>query len=117
MMEATLEREGHEVVAVESGMRCLDLIATQKFDVLVTDFFMPDVDGIALIMAAQVTSPGLPIIGVTGGEVSMRAPFLNAMQAFGVGTVLIKPFSPKILIDAVEAALLSAEHGYDAITP
>jgi CheY-like chemotaxis protein len=45
-----LEREpGYVVSAVETGTDALDLLDTQYFDVIISDYAMPDIDGVTLL--------------------------------------------------------------------
>ena len=41
-----LERSGYEVIAVDRGTAALPLIAQERFDLLLTDIVMPEMDGI-----------------------------------------------------------------------
>ena len=42
-----LERDGHEVTAVEDGSLALEALAERGFDMLLSDIVMPELDGIA----------------------------------------------------------------------
>jgi CheY-like chemotaxis protein len=108
MMMVSLQRAGHQVVGVEDGHTCLESAASQAFDLVITDLFMPCGDGLDVIAGLRASHPDLPIIGVTGGIEGMVAPFVNALLAMGVATVLCKPFLPKELVAAVDTALRSA---------
>lgn len=41
-----LERSGYEVVAVDSGTAAAPLLEAERFDLLLTDIIMPEMDGI-----------------------------------------------------------------------
>jgi PAS domain S-box-containing protein len=62
-----LEDLGHEVVEASSGRQALEILANQgQFDLLVTDFSMPGMNGAELSRKARELIPGLPILIATG---------------------------------------------------
>ncbi len=62
-----LEDLGHEVVEANSGKQALDYLRSQEhFDLLITDFAMPGMNGAQLIEAARPLCPDLPILLATG---------------------------------------------------
>ncbi len=62
-----LEDLGHEVTPAYSGAQALDLMRGEaKFDLLITDFSMPKMNGGQLARAARELRPGLPILLATG---------------------------------------------------
>ncbi len=52
-----LELDGHEVVRESSGREALERLAGSRFEVVVTDLRMPDVDGLAVLKAARACRP------------------------------------------------------------
>lgn len=70
-MRATLESDGHRVIAADGGQAGIDaLTATQKhdelFDVVITDLGMPYIDGRQVAAAVKATSSSTPVILLTG---------------------------------------------------
>ena len=67
MMSLTLEKKGFEVVPASSVTAALKLIATESFDVLVTDLHMPDPgDGFAVVTAMRHSQPSALTLLVSG---------------------------------------------------
>src|SRR5258708_19654136 len=67
MMNATLTRKGFEVVAVSSVTEALRHIATESFDVLITDLHMPDPgDGFTVVTAMRHSQPDALTLLVSG---------------------------------------------------
>ncbi len=92
----------YQVVAVADGQQALDVLANEKFDVLVTDIVMPNVDGIALALKAVRLFPQLRIVMISGyAQERMRAHNLDAL----VHRVIAKPFSLEQIQDAVKESL------------
>jgi len=65
-MERLLESYGYETRSCSCGKEALARLAEESFDILITDFQMPGMDGLELIAKAQNITPRLAIILVTG---------------------------------------------------
>ena len=72
-------------------------------DVIVTDLFMPRMDGIDLLISLMVENPGLPVIAITGA--APDDPRIRSARRFGFVKVLEKPCSRSDLTRAVAEAL------------
>src|SRR5579872_1715647 len=67
MMKATLEHKGFDVVAATSVSEALRCIATERFDVLLTDLHMPDPgDGFTVVTAMRHSQPGALTVLASG---------------------------------------------------
>jgi two-component system cell cycle response regulator CpdR len=98
----SLASAGHKTTAVADGQQALDALAKEKFDVLVTDIVMPNVDGIALALKAVRLFPDLRIVMISGyAQERMRAHNLDAL----VHRIIAKPFSLEEICGAVKDAL------------
>ena len=53
----TLQDQGYETVGFSSAKAALDAIDKTKFDLILTDLMMPEMDGISLLQAAMDSSP------------------------------------------------------------
>jgi len=98
----SLASAGYKPTAVADGQQALDALAKEKFDVLVTDIVMPNVDGIALALKAVRLFPDLRIVMVSGyAQERMRAHNLDAL----VHRIIAKPFSLEEICDAVKDSI------------
>jgi CheY-like chemotaxis protein len=61
-----LEELGHRVTTASSGADALEHFSAHKFDLIVTDYKMPRMDGIELIARVRKSSPAMPIILLSG---------------------------------------------------
>ena len=101
-IERSLQSIGCQVVSVDDGQRALDVLAREKFDVLVTDIVMPNVDGIALALKAVRMAPELRIVMISGyAQERMRAHNMEALAH----KIIAKPFSLEEICQAVKDAL------------
>lgn len=104
-MAEALARVSYRVITAENGRRALDLIAGAKFDVIVTDIYMPQADAIDLVRDLRRRCSSTPVVVVTGDQVAHQGPILRFLRHLGVAQILPKPVSPDQLRVAVAAAL------------
>jgi two-component system NtrC family sensor kinase len=102
VMREMLESAGHEVAVAESGAIALEMLAVARFDAIVSDLRMPDIDGAALWREVSRRRPRLArhMLFVTGDTLSPDArEFLKEARCTG----LDKPFSKADLLARVAA--------------
>jgi PAS domain S-box-containing protein len=107
MLREMLESAGCDVAVAESGAVALALLAEARFDAIVCDLHMPDVDGAALWREVRVRHPRLArrMLFVTGDTLSAGVrQFLDSARC----DALAKPFSKAALLARVTARLSSA---------
>ncbi|WP_306672477.1 response regulator [Geothrix fuzhouensis] len=103
------ERPAVDFKICSSPMEALAILHREKVDVLITDFQMPVVNGIELMIQAQKIQPDLSIIFITAfGSPQMRKE-IDQRGAFGF---IEKPFAPKSLIEEVDLAIQSNRGGF-----
>lgn len=97
-----LRQDGHDVMAVADGQQALNALETRKFDMLLADIVMPQVDGIALALKASKDYPDLPVLLMTGYSAErQRAHNLDAL----INDVISKPFTLKEIRETVRRVL------------
>jgi len=104
LMRAVLEDAGFDVATAESGAVALELLAEARFDAIVSDVRMPDLDGAALWRAVRERQPHLArrMLFVTGDTLSPQA--RQVFEESGCPS-LDKPFAKADLLAAVRATL------------
>ena len=98
LVEAWLKIDGHSVATVSSGPAALQRLQTDPFDLVITDKAMPDMNGEQLAVAIHESTPGLPVILMTG--------FGDLMKAAGkmpphIRVILSKPITGESLREAL----------------
>ena len=61
-----LEELGYKIVTAAHGREALEHFASTRFDLVVTDYKMPHMDGIELIANLRKREPRLPIVLISG---------------------------------------------------
>ena len=93
-----LERSGYAVTAVDRGTAALPLLETERFDLLLTDIVMPEMDGIELAQRAGEIASDLRVMFITG----FAAVTLKAGRAVPNARILSKPFHLRDLVLEVD---------------
>jgi len=89
MLRSLLTRAGFEVEIAANGAEALASLERDRFDLLLTDQKMPEMDGLALLEAARRLQPDLPVVLMTAfGSVSQAV----AAMKQGAADYLTKPF-------------------------
>jgi CheY-like chemotaxis protein len=96
-----LRRAGYAVVAFNKAQAALDYVAQSPVDLIVTDVFMPDLDGIEVLMALQRSFPDLPVIAVSGIGPRSQPLFLGVMLHLGARATFTKPLDDVALLSTV----------------
>ncbi len=65
-LQRALSRVGYEVEAVGCGTEAMPLLEAGRFDLLLTDIVMPEMDGIELAQKASVIDPAIRVMFITG---------------------------------------------------
>ncbi len=94
MVEEYLAAFDYRVSIVDSGVKALELIKDKDFDVVFTDFKMPDIDGLELLAMIKEYRPATEVIIVTGHGTMESA--IQAMK-FGSYDYIQKPFKLDVL--------------------
>lgn len=93
-----LTRSGYRVTAVDRGTAALPLLESERFDLLLTDIVMPEMDGIELAQRAGEIAPEMRVMFITG----FAAVTLKAGKAMPQARVLSKPFHLRELVLEVD---------------
>lgn len=99
-----LARRGFAVQGVTGGQAALDLLARQRFDVVVLDVLMPGMDGLETLRHIKERHPGVQVVllsGHGGEDLGVRG------MAYGAFAYLLKPVPLQRLVETV---IQASEH-------
>ncbi|MDB5695338.1 MAG: response regulator [Sphingomonas bacterium] len=102
-----LERSGYAVTAVDRGTAAIPLLQTERFDLLLTDIVMPEMDGIELAQRAGEMAADMRVMFITG----FAAVTLKAGKAVPHARVLSKPFHLRDLVLEVDRMFQGVSFG------
>jgi two-component system, sensor histidine kinase and response regulator len=98
----TLRDQGYETTGFASGRVALAALQSAKFDLLLADLMMPEMDGIALLQAALESDPELVGIIMTGEGTIATA--VDAMKT-GALDYILKPFKLSAILPVLSRGL------------
>jgi two-component system chemotaxis response regulator CheY len=93
----------------DNGQTALPMLKTGNFDFLVTDWSMPDMDGLTLLKTVRADEQlgDLPVLMVTAE--AKREQIVDAAEA-GVNAYIVKPFTAETLKDKMDKIFQQAEN-------
>ncbi len=94
-----------DVVEAEDGRQALEIFESTSFDVILSDWNMPEMDGLEFLKEIRQRNKEIPFIMITTEAERMRV--VTAIQA-GCSDYLVKPFTPDILRGKLEKWIPSA---------
>lgn len=103
-----LQHCGHSVRQCENGADAIDSVNTKKPDIIITDIFMPQKNGLEVIMEIRGKYPEIKIIAMSGDTISRKGGHLECLglaQELASCIIMEKPFSKEQLTDAVDKLL------------
>jgi len=96
-IQALLQADGFEVDVAADGHAALALHQSNPADVVITDLFMPDKDGIETIVELRKQSPRIKIVAISGWTSTQGSDYLQVAREIGATVTLQKPFDPEEL--------------------
>ncbi len=102
LCERVLTGAGYAISAFSEPENALEVIKTQKVDLLLVDIRMPKLSGLELIDLAKISQPEMAVLVMTGfGTVETAIDVLHK----GVDGLILKPFERQALLSSVERAI------------
>ena len=90
--------DGHSVETASNGKEALELFELGKFDLVITDFAMPNMKGDELAAIIKARAPGQPIVMITAYAEMLHS---SGTPLTGVDFVISKPFLLENLREAI----------------
>lgn len=102
VMRFNFDRAGFSATVAHNGQIAWDLLQTQDFELLVTDYQMPEMDGEELCrrIRAEARFVDLAIILLTAKGLEIERDRFT--RELGLSLIMYKPFSPRQLVAAAE---------------
>lgn len=107
VLSRRLQREGYEVSTVENGKKALEILGVEKYDIVLLDIMMPDMDGFETLKRIRGNDKlkTLPVIMLTS---------LNEMEdvkkciGLGANDYVLKPYNIEDLKNRIEKHLVQS---------
>lgn len=105
-----LKSEGFLVDTCDNGLEALSLVREQAHDLLLLDWMLPDMDGVALLKKARADGNSVPVILLTAlGQLQDKITGLDA----GADDYLVKPFAFEELLARIRSIARRPRHWHE----
>ena len=108
MLGIMLKQDGYDVIEAPNGREGLEVFKTNQVDLVITDVFMPEKEGMQTLFELKEQDHNVKVIAISGGGTREKHDYLDSMKDFGAQRVFKKPFVTKEFLAAV-AELLETE--------
>ena len=103
MLQQALASAGYEVRTAKDGKEASSLYQAQSHELVITDIYMPNKDGLEVIMDLRANFPKTKVIAISG-QITQKN-MLPVASTLGAVRTLAKPFTPQELLKVVEEVL------------
>jgi len=100
--ERTLSSAGYEVKSAAGGKEGIEILEQERFNLVLLDLKMPDIDGIEVLKLIRVKWPETKVIIITGYSTDQTS---KETMKHGAHKFLEKPFTPDSLLSLINDTL------------
>ena len=105
-LSTALTQSGFTVRTAINGRKATTLLKQHIFRLLITDIYMPEMDGFEVIMLHRSTNPDVPVLAMTGGcHHSPAEENLKMARILGSGGTIAKPFDLPQFLETVRTLI------------
>ena len=100
-----LQSHEHTVLEAPDGEKGLRIYQRNAIDLVITDIFMPEKEGLQTIIELKRAHPALKIIAISGGGRHGKLEYLKHAKYLGADRTIEKPVDYEVLLDAIAKVL------------
>jgi len=108
LLQELLTNAGHQVLTATNGNEGMNLCNRNSIDLVVTDIYMPEMEGLEFIQKIRKKCMTVKIIAISGGSIRTGVDFLKAARFMGADFSLQKPVNSKQLLYTVSSLVPDA---------
>jgi CheY-like chemotaxis protein len=105
MLKSSLSKSHNLIIEASNGREALNKFKSFLIDLVITDFVMPEQDGIGLIMELKKIKPDIKVIAISGGGKAGPSNYLSIAETLGANAIFSKPFSVTAFQEKVDEIL------------
>ena len=105
LLNAFLEGKGYKVYSAANGEQAMTLFTEHHPDMVITDIFMPEKDGLEVVAEVRRQDSRVPLIVISGGGRMRLGDILQVARQMGATQVVSKPVSLGELLGIVQRYL------------
>lgn len=101
-LDVILSMQGYAVDFADNGQTGLDKAKSSKYDLIITDILMPELDGSEVIMQLKNSGNDTPILAISAGGNGVSASQALTLAQEKASAILEKPFAKEELLNQVK---------------
>jgi len=105
IVRRALENDGHTVFDASDGEAGMALLEREPAEVVITDIFMPGMDGIQTLREIRKRFTAIKVIAISGGDSSGLLDLRHDAELLGAMKSLQKPFNARDIVELVRSVL------------
>ncbi len=111
LIKTVLENNDYEVVLAANGEKALEILRSEKIDLIISDILMPVMDGYHLCQECKADKKlqNIPFIFCSGTYTEEKDEILSIK--FGAEAFIVKPFQNKVLLETISRVLKNIRNG------
>jgi len=110
LLSHTMSREGWKLLQVKTGEDGLKILKTKKVNCILLDIMLPGIDGLKVLKKIKEIDQCKSIPVIMASAKGEEADIVTGLE-LGADDYVVKPYSPKVLIARIRAALRRQEEG------
>jgi DNA-binding response OmpR family regulator len=100
LLQTACNQQGHQLHWCETGIEGIQAVSETRFDVVLSDISLPDVNGLVVAQALKEHAAGVPLVFLTGSD----SPNDQAVgESLGAADYIHKPFDPVQVLERLQA--------------
>ena len=104
-LEVILSIQGYQVDFANNGKEGIQKAQSSKYDLVITDILMPELDGTEVIMQLRSAGNKVPILAISAGGDGVSAKQALTLAKEKASGILEKPFSKEDLLNAIKGLI------------
>lgn len=105
LLRKLISKKGYYVADFQDSQAGIAAVENQRFDLLITDILMPEVDGIEVIRRAQKSNRELECIAISGGGSLIQVDYLAIAKTLGIKHTFEKPLNINAFEELIDTLL------------
>ncbi len=107
LLSMLLESEGFDVTTASGGINALKTLKHNRFRMMITDFNMPEINGVELATKVREQRPDMRIVLATGGDLSE---IVEAAANAGISEMFSKPVELPRFLAVIRSSMLIGQN-------